>query len=173
MKNIVAILLALASFTVAEAQSKNNVFADIGINERGIAATYDRKLTRHFEIGAGVNSYYYKNERTKSRTAFYVDLRPYWVIGKSTLFVIVDIGGVYNAGSLPDSESFAPVTVYGNLGVGYHYRINKRGMGPYLSLGLQGYYESQHYSFSYLRGTRNDSYGFEEFFGVLALGFKF
>jgi len=173
MKNILTVLLLIAGCSVAVAQNKHNLFVDVGINEHGIGATYDRKLTRHFDIGAGVNTYNFSSEpHAKVRSAVYLDIRPYWTIRKSMLFLFVDIGGSYNSGPEPDSFSVAPVTLYNTLGFGYSHRINKRAMGPYASIGLYGYYETVTTSKANLSPAARE-YSIEDFFGILSLGFKF
>jgi len=141
---------------------------------RGISATYDRKLSKHFEMGAGINTYYFNDQHdVKSHSALYVDARPYWAKRKSMFFMFVDIGAVYNAGPMHDSVTRAPVTFASNLGCGYHYRINKRGMGPYVSLGLYGCTERFHTSKAIFANTKAQDYSLYEFDAILSLGFKF
>jgi len=174
MKKIAGALLVMAGCTAATAQNKHNLFVDLGINERSLSATYDRQLAKHLDLGFGVNTLYVNSEPlAKSRSAVYADIRPYWLLGKhSMVFVALDAGVSLNAGPKKDSTTLKPVGFYSALSLGYQYRINKRGMGPYLSFGMYGSSISVEYSNPSLPPAARE-YSVFDAWGVLALGFKF
>jgi hypothetical protein len=173
MKSILTIMLAITSYTAALAQNKNNLYVDVGINELGIAATYDRKLTRHFDIGVGINAHRFSSAHlAQNRAACYLDLRPYWVKKKSMLFVFVDVGAAYKGGQKYDSSKVTPVGFYSSLGAGYHYRINSRGMGPYVSAGFYSYAVNVR-SINANLPQRAREYTIMEAILKISLGFKF
>jgi hypothetical protein len=156
---------------MAFGQEKNNIFLDLGCNTLGISGTFDRRLSKHFELGAGLNYYDYAFENDKNlRTAAYVDLRPYWSIGRSLLFVNGNVGLAILGGLDPHPDYTEFVTWYTALGVGYCYRINKRGLGPYLSLTLNGYHRHIHMPNS---TSPDRDYYVVEGSSVLSIGFKF
>ena len=173
MKTILPVLLVFACSNMAFAQNKNNLYVDVGCNSLGVSATYDRKLTRHLDLGAGVNTYKYNGVSYGDlRSALYVDIRPYWMIKRNLLFVIADIGVAVNGGKEPDSATLQHYGLYTSVGFGYCYQINKRGMGPYLSLGMNGYTESVHYKYP-SRQLRVSDYRVFDASLVISVGFKF
>lgn len=174
MKKVVSILAIMASCAAAMAQNKHNLFVDLGVNERSLSATYARKLTKHLELGGGLSTLYINSEPlAKSRTAIYGDIRPYWRIGKkSMVFAAVDVGAALILGPKQDSTTLKPVGLYTALSFGYQYRINKRGMGPYLSFGMYGTSVSVAYDKPSLPPAARE-YSVYDAYGVLALGFKF
>lgn len=173
MKIIHTILVVLACCNVGLAQNKHNLFVDAGITKLGISATYDRKLTKGFEVGLGVNAHSSRYEPYgKPRVALYVDARPYWQINKSMLFVFANIGTVYYTAKAPDSTWLKPLDFYCALGGGYHYSINKRGMGPYASLGMYCQKVTVHYSFANLPEKAKD-YWIVDASLMFSVGIKF
>jgi hypothetical protein len=169
MKAVLVVLLMITSHYMALAQNKNNIYVDIGCNAVGISATYDKKLTRHFDVGVGLNTYDFSYAQYGNvRTACYVDLRPYWLIRRSLLFVFGDIGVAMNGGKEPNAATLSRFGLYITSGFGYCYQINKRGMGPYVSLGLYGYAQSIHYN-----TPPKKDYGVFDATGLLSVGFKF
>lgn len=166
-----ALLLGLSSIT-ALAQNKNSLYADVGTNLRSASVTYNRSLTRHFDVGAGIGARLQKMGRIRHRVAAYVDLRPHWAIGRSTIFLLIDVGACYKTEEKKDSFWVTPVGFYSALGVGYHYRINKKGMGPYITAGMYGDYSSFHTSRTiYPESMRH--WSVFDASGILSLGFRF
>ena len=172
MKTTLSVLLVVAGCNMALAQNKNNLYVDVGCNTLGASVTYDRKLTRHFDLGAGVNTYRYSGVSYGDvRSAVYVDVRPYWVIKRHLLFAIADIGVAMNGGKESDSISLQRFGLYTSVGFGYCYQINKRGMGPYLSLGMNGYTENMDYKYP-SRQLRALNYNAFDASLVISVGFK-
>jgi hypothetical protein len=174
MKPILIVLLVIASQYTALAQKKNTLFVDLSCNNLGGSATFDRKLTRHFDVGIGLNIYDYKEESFANlHPALYADFRPNWLIRKkSLLFLFVDIGAAYNGGRKPINAHVDPIGLFTSLGLGYNYLINKRGMGPYISTGLYGYSQSYHSHNLALPPAARDHSVFEASL-LLSIGFKF
>jgi hypothetical protein len=171
MKYIIVTILFFAGYSTATAQNRDNLYADIGCNVPGISVTYDRKLVNHFDIGLGANFYDYNDHTYNVRSAVFVDLRPYWTIGRSTLFLPVDVGLGYIGGHSPN-VTLSYVNLYTGLALGYYYRISKRGMGPYISVGLDGTTIHVHFIDPLLPPATGD-YSIFDAVGVLSLGFKF
>ena len=148
MRHILSAILLIFSFIAADAQ-KNNFFGDIGRNSTGNAIpggsfTYSRKVAKHWGLGAGVQAYdYAQTDLSRKKIhqfipTVYADLRAYVPIKRSLLFFIGDLGlSIYRSRNnmsiyeMPHSNS-----AYLGLGMGYHYRITKRGLGPYISLKM-------------------------------------
>lgn len=173
MKRILITLLIVAGCVAAHAQNKHNIYIDLGVNERGVTATYDRMLTKHFAIGLGISTYDYSSRnRNLISSAVFLDLRRFWVKRKSMLFLLADIGAAHNSGRLSEWEKRAPVGFYCGLGFGYQYRINKKGMGPYVSVGMYGHTEKKHYSYTWMPPGGIDSRIFDAT-SILSVGFKF
>ncbi len=176
MKTTFAVLLLIACYSAAFGQNKHNLYVGAGVNMLGFSAAYDRKLTRHFDMGIGLSTYNITGMPYGNiRTALYLDMRPYWKIKKrSLLFVFADVGAAYNAGRVPDSGNITRADLHTALGFGYGYMINKRGMGPYVSLGLYGYSITVHSDKAVFRAHPGASdYSVFDATSILSLGFKF
>ena len=137
--------------------------------------TYDRRIVKHFDMGIGISlndinedAYYNK------RMALFLDFRPYKVIKRNLFFAIADIGFSFYGGRIPSPgpTSLGPTNPYVGLGLGYGYRINKRGMGPYISLSADGYVQNQISQNLAIPHDARDNFVIDETL-VLALGFKF
>lgn len=168
--------LLIALFVVicyrSSAQSKNNIFADVSIGANGGSVTYDRTLTKHLQIGGGLSSYYFHFlHYGPSRSALYVDLRPYWKIKRSLLFTAFDFGLSANVGA-PAPAKLSLFGFHTALLFGYSYQINKRGMGPYASLGMYVYPTYIHLENPALPPRAWD-YGVIDGMGQISVGFKF
>lgn len=173
MKKILVFLLIVISSYAALAQNTNNIYADVGVNSFGFSATYDRKLARHFDLGVGVNTYNFSDETyAKIRSALYLDLRRFRNIKRSLLFGFLDIGGALNSGKEPDSATIAHVSLYTTIAGGYCYQVNKRGMGPYVTVGFYGYTETIHRQNAFL-SQRGRDYSVLDATLLLSVGFKF
>ena len=175
MKVIPFLLLILCSQYSAQAQSKNNLYADLTLNNLGTSVTYDRRVVKHFDMGIGVSLNDFNGDPYYNRRmAAFIDLRPYRVIKRSLFFAIVDIGFAFYGGRLPapGTTTIRPYNPYVGLGIGYGYRINKRGMGPYISLSADGYIQNQINDNLALPHQDRNSFIIDETL-VLALGFKF
>jgi hypothetical protein len=168
-----ATILALISTNTAFAQNRNNIYAELGCTNLGMSATFDRKVFKHLDIGAGVLTNYYSSEKyNKVRSALYLDIRPFWKIRKSLLFLPVDVGLALIGGPQPVHYSVSPAGFYVGTGFGYGYMINKRGMGPYISINLQGY-TLNYVSHDVNLNPAAKDYAIFDAFGQIALGFKF
>ena len=175
MKHILPFLLVAASFSTATAQNDPSIYVDAGLFRLGINATYDKKITKHLDLGLGMNSYInplkYKNIPRVS-SALYFDVRPNWNRRKSTTFLFLDPGVAFHADNRSGTESVTPVGIYFGMGLGYQYKINEKGIGPYISAGLNSNYLSYHNSNSALRPSARD-YGVLDAYAGFSLGFKF
>ncbi len=173
MRSTLVILLLIAGGYVAQAQSKRNIYCDVAINSPGLSATYTMKLTRHFDMGGGLSSYYFRQVNYgSSRSAISFDLRPHWGAKKSLFFIFTDLGLAINGGRQPYLATMSPLGGHIALGPGYCFRINKKGMGPYLSLGMYG-------NTTHLRDTypppppRSRMRAYLDVYGIMSVGFKF
>jgi hypothetical protein len=173
MKTIFAVLLVITSHYMALGQNKNNIYVDVALNYPGISATYDKKMTRHLDLGFGLSAYNFNDMSYATiRSACYADLRLYKEARRNLFFGFADIGPALNGGREPNDATMSPFGLYTTLGFGYCYRISKRGMGPYVSLGLYGYTESIHYK-NPPPTPRLKDYTIEDANGLLSVGFKF
>src|ERR1700740_1891443 len=113
MRYILAILLFATCHGVVLAQERDNLYVDVGLNNPGGSVTWDRKLTRHLDVGVGINAYDFEGASYGNfRGACYVDLRPYWTIKRSLLLVIANAGlGMYG-GSEPADATMSRVGFY-------------------------------------------------------------
>src|SRR4051812_12202073 len=91
--------LAVSYSTIA--QNKDNVFAGIGCNNFGLSVTYDRKLAKHLDLGAGAHYYDYNSTYYNLQTALFLDIREHWGHRRSMPFVYEDIGTEATAGREP------------------------------------------------------------------------
>jgi hypothetical protein len=184
MKGTCIVLLLIAHCGIATAQSKpdsgvvtqpqteRNIYIDLS-PAPGISATYTWQFGDHFDMGAGANSRYFRNDSYgKSRAAVYLDVRPHWGKKKSLFFFFTDLGMCVNGGPQPVYETMSPVGVYLGLGPGYCYRINKKGMGPYISLGINAYSASLREKYPIPPNSPRTS-SIVDGIGVLSIGFKF
>lgn len=173
MKNIFIGILSAALPYVTIAQSRNNLFADVAINTTGFSVTYDRSASRHLDIGGGIiyrnyNYYTYAN----IISAGYLDIRALWGKRRSVFFALADAGFGIIGGKQTDSVTFSRYSFYSAVGAGYLYRINKRGMGPYLSLVLNGHTIHETLKNVLLTPAARD-YGELDADLALSIGFKF
>ncbi len=153
MRNIIAAALLAISPIWAAAQ-KNSLFADIGmsggVEKPGVSATYNRQLAKHFGAGIGGQVYTYSvnnvtgfNNANQTTRSLFGDLRGYLPINKSLFFLMTDLGMDFYKGSDiyigPTGISSTVVHhngFYTGFGIGYCYRMIKRGMGPYISVKI-------------------------------------
>ncbi len=172
MKKLLLLMLLCSGNVLVFAQSKNNLFVDLGVSYGGVSATFDRKVHRHLDVGAGFSTYNFNDANYANvRSAVYLDIRPYWVKRRGLWFVFADIGGAFIGGRKPASAENVASSLYTCLGGGYSYRINKRGMGPYVSLGLYGYTLGVKYNAPQPAGVSD--YSVYEANSLFSLGFKF
>jgi len=173
MKYAILLLLTITSYNTIFAQNRDNIYADLSLNLIGGSATYDRKLTKHLDIGVGTNIYNDTYEKYNNiRSAFYLDLRPYIKTKKSLFFFPVDAGIGLFTGARPTTYNMSGRGVYGGFGFGYARLINKRGMGPYVAITLNGSSASYHsYDMSLAPDARN--YSIFDADAHISLGFKF
>lgn len=172
MKILFLFLLFITLATSAGAQNKDNVFLDVGTNEFGVSGIYDRKLIKHFEAGGGLNVYNFDDYSYDNvYSSCYLDLRPYWSWKRGLLFEYNDMGIAVAGGRKSDTATVAPVNLYFAIGVGYCYRINKRGWGPYVSLGMYGHIRTVHNDDPNL-SQRAKNYSIFDAEGILSVGFK-
>jgi hypothetical protein len=176
MKHTIVIILLITNSLCATAQ-KNNTFADVGINDLthfpGVSVTYNRQLVKYFGIGIGAQEY--NNELSGSSLVtptIYADLRGYLPVHKSLFFMLADFGmDIYSSDGTNIHEDPHNNGFYTGLGIGYCYRINKKGMGPYLSFKMiSDSYTSKKYdpvTQQVYTGTNNNGSL------VIAVGFKF
>lgn len=143
MKRTIAALAIMMAPICAHAQ-KNNVFADIGIHgdfTPGASVTYNHKLTNHFGVGGGTQMYMERVSITSKSTtiykpAIYGDLRGYFPIGKSILFLLGDLGlHIYHGASALNAGETRNNGLYVGMGVGYGHSIGKKHlMDGYVTL---------------------------------------
>jgi hypothetical protein len=167
MKGLIVLLLSLGIAVNASAQKCDDLYADIALNRLGMSVTYDHRLSRHFELGGGVQLWD-GFRRDIINGAVFLDLRPYWQKKKNLFFVLADVGLIGYFGDGPYNADISRFGAYTALGVGYSRIINRRGMGPYASFALKGgsFHERYYYPW------RSDYYVFEAT-GLLSIGFKF
>jgi hypothetical protein len=169
-KLIVALLLAPA---VAFAQKRNHFYVDLGLNKPGGSATYDHNLTRNFSLGGGIDVYDWKTTSTNLKTGIYADMRPHWQIGKSQILLPLDIGlAIYGsrAESANSSVTYSTIGTYVSFGLGYCYRITRRGGGPYATFIMKGYGHKETENDKFLQKHVEGVYDASSMFSV---GFKF
>jgi hypothetical protein len=184
MRNAIIILMLTAGCYVSAAQNKpdssltkqtsseRNIYIDLS-PAPGVSATYTWKFGDHFDMGTGVNYRYFGDDSYgKSRAAVYLDVRPHWGKKKSLFFFFTDLGMCVNGGPQPTYETMSPVGVYLGLGPGYCYRINKKGMGPYISLGIDAYSATLREKYPIPPNSARTS-SIIDGRGVLSIGFKF
>ncbi len=176
MKKIIAvILLIICCQSNVFAQSKNNLYADLTINNLGTSVTYDRRIVKHFDMGIGFSVNDFNSDQYHNiKFATFLDFRPYRVVRRNLFFGIADIGMMFYGGRIPqpDKASLNPNSLYVGLGLGYGVRINKRGMGPYISLSMDGSTTHQITHNASLAPQARDYIVFDAEL-VLAVGFKF
>ena len=167
-------LLVLGYQDVACGQIKKNLYADISLNEPGGSLTLDRKFRKHLQLGLGVHGYDFEDNRYNNmQFACYGDFRPYWTIAKrSEFFTYADLGIMVLAGRKPSDAKLSSVSPFLGLGLGYFYRINKRGMGPYISFGLNSHREHYHNDNMTLSPAARN-YSVVDAGGVMSVGFRF
>jgi hypothetical protein len=175
MKISLALLFSLFAASASFAQA-NNFYADAAINYLGASFTYDRKLTKHLDIGAGMQVYDYVNLKYGNIvSSIFVDIRPNWKIrNRHLLFLVADFGATLHAGRKMDPAvgKLEPLGAYAALGYGYGYMINKRNMGPYFSFNMRGAgYHERRYDAALPPPARD--YSIFTIDLVLSLGFKF
>jgi hypothetical protein len=175
MKYLSFLLLLMTGSRIAIAQSKDNLYADIGLNALGGSVTYDKKVMTHLDIGLGTQYYNFNDAQYHNlQLAGFIDIRPYWKIRKNLLFPIVDIGVMYGSGREPADATISPISLCTSLGFGYCRIINKRGMGPYITIALKGYNEHEHFNDpNMVLSPRARDYSVFDATGVLSVGFKF
>ncbi len=176
MKKIVpVVLLIICCQSSLFAQSKNNLYADLTINNLGTSVTYDRRIKKHFDLGIGVSlNDFYGDPYHNIKFAAFLDFRPYKVVRRNLFFGIIDVGMMFYGGRIPEPSkaSLGPNSPYLGLGIGYGVRINKRGMGPYISLGIDGDMTHQITHNASLAPEARDYIVIDAEL-VLAVGFKF
>ena len=175
MKITPLVLLIICSYCAAQAQSKNNLYTDLAINSLGTSVTYDRRIAKHFDLGIGISLNDINGDKYYNRKmAAFIDLRPYRVIRRNMFFALFDIGFAFYGGRIPapGTTSLGPYNPYVGLGVGYGYRINKRGMGPYISLCADGFVQNQINQNLALPHEARNNFVIDETL-VISLGFKF
>jgi hypothetical protein len=173
-KKLILIALLLASTATTFAQKKrNDLYVDLALNIPGISATYDHRVMRHLEVGGGISVYNWNTTPLNLSTAIYADVRPYWRIGRSLLFIHGDVGlAHYSEKKNPQYSdlSYSKFGIHTALGIGYGYMITRRGAGPYITLAMRGYTYVEHYNNPF---AQHSDAGMFEGNSVLALGFKF
>jgi hypothetical protein len=172
-KQLILIALLLAS-TATFAQKKNDLYyADVAVTRLGLSATYDHKFARHLAVGAGVNVYDWGFGPINTAAAIYADVRPYWRIRRSLLFILADVGLAFYDKNDPPPYSYSSYSDFGvhtALGFGYGYMITRRGAGPYVTLAIRSYSYTEHYNNPF--APRHES-GVVDATSVLSVGFKF
>jgi len=161
MKKIVAFLTVLGVHCMALGQNRDNLYVDAGFSTPGGSVTFDRKMFTSSDLGIGFYSYnFYAIKYHNIRSATYLDFRHYWGRKRNMLFYMADLGMMYYSGHITDpaKASLTANSPLAAIGMGYGYRINKRAMGPYVSLradgsGIEGFDyelpspEARHYLF--------------------------
>lgn len=175
---IVLFLLSLVSCSCFS-QNKNNIYADVSLPPiaYGFSGTWNRVIVNHLDLGAGAQVYAYSADNMTVHTALYLDARPYISWKHSLLFLIGDLGiDLYSEPATTYYYAHANA-LYTALGLGYGYKINKRGMAPYISLKLAGdNYIAHNTPYTSPSGnTYTDNNKIYSFDGaaVLSVGFKF
>ncbi len=124
-------------------------------------------------MGGGLSTYNFRHrDYANRRSAIYLDLRRHWGAKKSLFFFFTDIGLSINGGRQPYLATISPLGAHITFETGYCYKINKKGMGPYVSLGLDGRTVNIRYKYP-PPPPRSRDYGYLEFDGVMSVGFKF
>jgi hypothetical protein len=181
MKNVLLITFLALSPMLTLAQ-KNNLFADAGITGDGDipggSLTYSRKLFKYLGAGVGMQAYTYFYSPVASSSgrhfvpAVYGDLRAYIPAGKSLFFGIADMGiDIYTGEDATNNPIAHQNGLYTGFGIGYCYRITRRGMGPYISIKfVSDTYKTK----QYIRGTNDvEDATIANGTSVVSLGFKF
>ncbi|MBX2904717.1 MAG: hypothetical protein KF744_01675 [Taibaiella sp.] len=175
MKNTrYTLLFFIGSFGSLHAQNKHNLFVDVNVlHNIGLSATYNRKVINHLDLGVGANAVYLYPQASKTlRSGAYIDIRPYWGKNKHMWFVKLDPGIAYFSPIKKSTTEIRPLGIYFALAYGYQYRMNSRGIGPYVTLGWNGYYIRSYSSNvnvpEYLRKT-----AYFDAEGMFCIGFKF
>ena len=172
MKSTLAIVLTIASHCVALAQTRNDIYADIGCNSPGVSLTVDRSMGKRFDLGLGFSAYDLSDMQYGNRRgACYIDLRSHKAFRRNLFFWFADLGLALNGGRHPDDATIARSGLFTGVGLGYCYQINKRGMGPYASLGLDGATQSVHYN-EVPGAPRKPDYGSYDATLLFSVGFK-
>lgn len=173
MKRRLLLLLLIALSSLAQAQGESSLYVDVAPGKsRGLSATYTRKITRHFEMGGGLSYYKLSGHPVENqRAGAFVDVRPH-TGRKAMFFLFTDLGLAYNGGKQQGDVTISPLGVYIAFGPGFCYKINERGMGPYVSMGLYGSTARERSIYPpppnvYRTVTAYDGYG------VISVGFKF
>jgi hypothetical protein len=166
---IVSLLLAPAA---TFAQKKDMLYADIALNTPGGSVTYNRGLTRHLGLGGGADLYDLKEYWVNVRTAVYIDVRPNWRFGRSNIFIPIDLGWAFYGGHerTNDPVTYSTNGFYTSLGLGYCYRLTRRGGGPYATFMMKGYGHAET-GYDYL-GRKYEG-GVYEASSLISVGFKF
>ncbi|MES2701568.1 MAG: hypothetical protein V4649_02965 [Bacteroidota bacterium] len=151
---------------------RNTVYAGVSCNMPGGSATYNRLLTRRLALGGGISVTDIGSTYGNVASAAYVDIRSAFGKRRSTLLLFADIGAALYTGRQPDPARYylAPTGFYSAVGLGYCYRIFRRGAGPYASLGMQAYKTDAH---TVGRAPHDLDYSLISAYAVLSLGFKF
>jgi hypothetical protein len=173
MKTLSIFLLVIGWKSILYGQSKSNVFADVACSSLGSSVTYDRALSKHISLGLGTSLYDFNGDDYHNvRCSAYIDGRPYWIIKRNLLFTIADIGMQFYSGRQPNpaKDVIGPNGALTGLGVGYGYRINKRGLAPYISFVANGSFN--HYIIRDPQEPQADYELFDVEF-VISIGLKF
>jgi hypothetical protein len=179
MKNTLMILLLMSS--LSGFAQKNIFFADIGLpldtHIPGVCVTYNRKLIRHFGVGIGIQEYYFEESRGRNDNvnilmpAVFADLRGYFGRRKGLFMLIADFGADFYHADPYGTVSGHTNGIYTGLGFGYSYRLNKRGVGPYVTLKFTS---DTHSEKQYIPGTADQTNGtYMDGTVVAAIGCKF
>src|ERR1044072_5677045 len=129
MKQLIALSLIILPLGL-NAQGKHHVFTDIGYNTSysgsGFSATYSHKIAPRLGLGAGVQAYNDANFNRVKKAA-YLDLRAYWPIKKSLLFLHGGAGVSFYKEYTRPYTRMPGKAFFSGFGFGYAYMVNKRG----------------------------------------------
>ncbi len=187
MKRLYLLVLLMACCRFAQAQDNTitnadgttpepggeNFYIDVAAGPRGFSGTYTRKMTPHFEMGGGACYYSLKTWKYNNhRAGAYLDLRPHWGAKKSMFFLFTDLGLAFNGGKQPVNATMSLLGMHIAFGPGYCYKINQRGYGVYVSMGIYGSTATLHETTA-IPPKKSATIAEYDGYGVFSVGFKF
>jgi len=159
MKNILVFLFLFGGCYTTYAQKKHAIYLDATVNGPGLSATYNVKWKKHWDIGGGVRAYF-SMTYPKVYSACNVDVRRNWERKKSATFLFFDLGPAIYPVTRWDNTKLSPIGLFHSCGLGYQYKVNKRGNGPYASAAINGFY---------FRGRTLDSLYYKSVYAIVSL----
>lgn len=169
MKTLLLLTFLVCIGSTLTAQHKDNVFADVGINNGSwqASATYNYKFKGHWGIGGGAQI---RTPDGIRKVSVFADFRKYWIKNKRAWLFLVDPGFDFFKDHPQPGYFSADNAVYTAVGFGYCRFINERGSGIYatfrLAIDSRTIYGTE-------KNGRIGAFFNADATPVLAIGFKF